>query len=217
MLQQTGVKWVSQNLVPFLAGFGDARREMQETDRVAGSSSLGLAALSGAVMGVASSIATYFIDSVVKATKAVAGFAWESAQLAGTFQSMESRLRIAAGTIGNEVANEVGGVGEIALRVGGDVRLMGVSATQAAEAMTDLLKAGIPLQDVLGDVNGYMEEGGQLGGVLRGAIDLATASELDMVGASKFASTMLNQFGLDADEVSGYLDYVVRELHPGTP
>jgi TP901 family phage tail tape measure protein len=47
----------------------------------------------------------------------------------------------------------------------------------------------------MGDVNGYMEDGTQLGGALRASIDLAAASELNMVEASDLASIALSTFG----------------------
>jgi len=106
---------------------------------------------------------------------------------------------------------------DAALQVGGDTSLLGVSASGAAESMTGLYKAGLTTTEIFGDLNGYLAGTVELGGALRGAIDLAASSELDMVQASDLAAITLATFGGEletekerADFITGALDNFVR-------
>ena len=149
-------------------------------------------------------------------TAAVGGFAAvvkTTLPLARDFQSAVVDLDIAAG----ESGLSLGELHDAALSVGGDARLLGVSASGAAESMTGLYKAGLSTTEIFGDLQGYMDGTVELGGALRAAIDLAAASELDMVQASDLAAIALSTFGseLETDEeranfITGALDNFVR-------
>ena len=99
---------------------------------------------------------------------------------------------------------------DAAVLVGGDTRLVGVSATGAADAITGLYKAGLTTADVFGDLNGYMEDGAELGGTLRAAIDLAAASELDMAAGADAISVAMATFGLEAEDATDIADGFVQ-------
>ena len=85
------------------------------------------------------------------------------------------------------------------LAVGGDTRLLGVSASGAAESITGLFKAGLSATEIFGDLNAFMDEGAQLGGTLRAAIDLAAATTLDMVEAADLGAVVLATFGAELE------------------
>jgi len=111
--------------------------------------------------------------------------------MAGEFQSSMSTLSIAASSTGLSFDD----LQAAAMAVGGDTRLVGVSASGAADSLTGLFKAGLTATEVFGDLNGYMDGTAELGGALRAAIDLAAATELDMVQASDLAAVALASFG----------------------
>jgi TP901 family phage tail tape measure protein len=166
-----------------------------------GLQTLGKVAIAGAIGGVTTAVGGF--AAVTKATL----------PLAADFQGQLAGLQIAAGDSGKSFAE----LHDMALAVGGDTRLLGVSATGAADAMTGLYKAGLSTTEIFGDVNAYMEEGSELGGALRAAIDLAAASELDMVQASDLGAVALSTFGSGletaeqrADFVNSALDNMVR-------
>jgi len=115
----------------------------------------------------------------------------DSVNLAADFQDQVSILGIAARDSGLSFDQ----LHDAALQVGGDTALAGVSATSAADAMTGLYKAGLDTTVIFGDLQGYMNGTAELGGALRAAIDLAAASELDMVQASDLAAVALSTFG----------------------
>ena len=155
-----------------------------------------------------------------------AGIAAGAAAIAGIAVVIKSTLPLAsdfqAQLVGLQLAASQSGLSfddlhDAALQVGGDTRLLGVSATGAADAMTGLFKAGLSVTEIFGDVNAYMEEGAELGGALRAAIDLAAATELDMVQASDLAAIALATFGgeLESEEerarfVAAAMDNLVR-------
>ena len=209
-LPRAGLHWVNEGLNRFLHGVDQGNEAMRRMGRSASGAGPGMAILTGAVAGITTAITTKMLDAFGRASRAMSKLVKDSVTLAGTFESMEAGLRIAAGDAATEAAEQYGGLGEIALAVGGDTRLLGVSATQAADSITGLLKAGIPLQDVMGDLNSYMEEGAQLGGILRASIDLAAATELDMVRASDLAAVAMSTFNLTAEETNDAMDHIVR-------
>jgi TP901 family phage tail tape measure protein len=67
------------------------------------------------------------------------------------------------------------------------------SATEAAQGMLELIKAGVSLEDVLS-------------GGIEGALNLATAGELDLAEAAEIASTALNAFKKDGLSVADAAD-----------
>lgn len=141
-----------------------------------------------------------------KAFKLAIGGMQKATVMATGFQSQLAGLNIAASTTGLTFDE----LHDISLMVGGDTRLLGVSATGAADSMTNLFKAGLTASDVLGNFNGYLEEGGQLGGALRAAIDLAAASELNMVEASDLAAITMATFGIEAEDITAAMNNFVK-------
>lgn len=143
---------------------------------------------------------------VGKAFKIAAGGMQKATMMATGFQSQLAGLNIAASTTGLSLEE----LHDLSLMVGGDTRLLGVSATGAADSMTNLFKAGLTASDVLGDFNGYLAEGGELGGALKAAIDLAAASELDMVEASDLAAITMATFGISAEDITSAMNNFVQ-------
>lgn len=78
-------------------------------------------------------------------------------------------------------AEAMDAVKEKALELGADTQF---SSTEAAQGMTELLKAGISVKDVLGDAS-------------QAALDLAAAGELSLPEAAKIMSTAMNSFHMD--------------------
>lgn len=67
------------------------------------------------------------------------------------------------------------------------------SATEAAQGITELAKAGVDAQDIIG-------------GGLKGALDLAAAGGLDVAQAAETIATNLNVFSLSGDKASHVAD-----------
>jgi len=70
---------------------------------------------------------------------------------------------------------------------------IGFSATEVAQAETELVKAGVSVKDILG-------------GGLKGALNLAAAGQIDVARATEIASAALTQFGLSGKDVPHVAD-----------
>lgn len=91
-----------------------------------------------------------------------------------------------------EVQEFGGAVEALALSLGKDTVF---SASQAADAIETMIKAGVPLPAILG-------------GAARSALDLAAATGTDVTLAAELASTAMNTFHLSADALPGIMDTI---------
>lgn len=89
-----------------------------------------------------------------------------------------------------ETADNMGLLREAALQAGADTQY---SATEAAEGITALAKAGVKTTDIL--------KGG-----LTGALNLAASAQMDVGEAAEITATALNQYGLEGKDASHVAD-----------
>jgi len=189
-----------------------AGRQMGQAEGAVGKFGQSFSMLGSIVTGVATAMTTFAIQAVAKMGQALVGLAQDSIGLATDFESSMAVLTISASGVEEELVNLGFGMedlSEITLAVGGDTRLLGVSASGSAEAITGLFKAGLTAQDVFGDLQGYMAGTADLGGALRASIDLAAATTLDMAQASDLAAIALSTFGGQAEEAGMTADEFV--------
>lgn len=90
----------------------------------------------------------------------------------------------------HESATSMGQLREAALQAGSDTVF---TATEAANAIEELAKAGISTSDVLG-------------GALAGSLDLASAGSLNVADAASIAATAMTQFSLKGSDVPHIAD-----------
>lgn len=98
--------------------------------------------------------------------------------------------------------DQIDQVREKALQLGKDTQF---SALEAAKGMTELLKAGIDVKDVMGDAS-------------QAALDLATAGELSLPEAAEVMSTAMNAFDMNdaahaADILAGAANASATDVH----
>lgn len=93
-------------------------------------------------------------------------------------------------TLSHATATQMGALREAALTMGQGI---GFSATQVADAETELVKAGVSVKD-------------QLGGALVGALNLAAAGQLDVASATEIAASAMTQFKLKGQDVPHIAD-----------
>jgi len=84
----------------------------------------------------------------------------------------------------------LGALRAAAIKAGADTQF---SATEAADAITAMGKAGVSTKDILS-------------GGLTGALSLAAAGELDVGQAAEIAATAMNQFGLEGKDIPHIAD-----------
>jgi TP901 family phage tail tape measure protein len=90
-------------------------------------------------------------------------------------------------------ASQLKGLSDAALAAGASTKLAGVSATDAARAESELVKAGISVSDVLG-------------GALMGSLSLASAGQLDFGKAAEISAQAMNMFNLSGKDVGDIAD-----------
>jgi TP901 family phage tail tape measure protein len=105
---------------------------------------------------------------------------------AARFDSSMSKVQAAT----HETAGNMDLLRAAAIKAGADTVF---SATEAADAITALAKAGVSAQDVLA-------------GGLAGALSLASAGELDVASAAEIAATAMTQFGLSGKDIPHIAD-----------
>lgn len=138
-------------------------------------------------------------------TLPLVGIGTTAAKVAADFESQMNVLTVAARSSGTGLED----LRQAALAVGADTELIGISAAEAADAMTNFYKAGLDTTDIFGDLEGYLEGNISLTGALRAAVDLAAASELDLAQASDVVAIAMATFGLSAEDAGRIADSFV--------
>lgn len=129
-------------------------------------------------------------DKIGKAST-VAGLAIGAAVVYSAKKYMDFEAAMSkVGAVANSTAKEQKALGEAALKAGQDTVF---SATQAAEAEAELLKAGISVSDVLG-------------GALTGSLNLAAAGQIGLAQSAEIAAQAMNIFNLEGADVGHIAD-----------
>lgn len=121
------------------------------------------------------------------ATAGVAGFG-AIVNSAADFESSLNGIQAVSGA----TAEEIDALSDKALQLGADTAF---SAGQSAQAMEELIKAGLTTEDVLN-------------GAADATVNLALAGQVDLPKAAEIASAAMNQFGLKAQELPGVADLI---------
>lgn len=104
------------------------------------------------------------------------------------FESAMSRVKAAT----QAPAKELGQLRNAAIQAGASTQY---SATQSADAITELAKAGVSTSDILG-------------GALKGTLSLASAGEMDVADSAVVAAKAMNAFGLTGAQMSHIADVI---------
>ena len=93
-------------------------------------------------------------------------------------------------------------VGTLAKALGNDIKLPGVSASDAAEAMTELAKGGLTVHDSMKAV--------------RGTLQLATAAQVNNAEAATITADALNAFGLSGSKAGKVANLLAASANAST-
>lgn len=148
-------------------------RSISQLARGAGASGLTLFGLRGATLAAS--------GAFLAGTAAVVGFS-KAVKSAADLETELNVFKVTAGA----TADQMDRVSVSARQLGRDITLPGVTAGDAATAMTELAKAGLSVQDALD--------------AARGTLQLATAAQIDNVQATQLTAGALNSFGLAGSE-----------------
>ena len=166
----------------------------------------GMNRANGVLGNMGSMMRTALVGAAAAGGAALVGLGAKSVSVAADFESQMNVLSVAAAGGGASLED----LRSAALAMGSDVSLVGINASQSADAMTNFAKAGLDTNAMFGDLQGYLAGTTELGGALRAAVDLAAASELDLAGASEVVTVAMSTFGLSADEASGIANSFVQ-------
>jgi len=150
---------------------GDTADKMTNASKESAKFRSGLTAV-GSTAGKVGLVAAAGIGAIVVAT--------------ANFEQSMSRVKAAT----HESASTMEELRAAAIKAGADTVF---SATEAADAITAMSKAGVASGDIL--------KGG-----LSGALSLASAGELDVASAAEIAATAMNQFGLAGKDIPHIAD-----------
>lgn len=156
-------------------------RARTDVKRAAQSQLLTFAGLRGAALSAESAF-LFAAAGTIAFVKAV--------QSAAALQTELNTFRATAGATADQMIR----VSDTARELGRDISLPGVNAQDAAQALTELSKAGLSVED---SIDGA-----------RGVLQLATAASIDNAEATELAASALNAFGLagaDATHVADVL------------
>jgi len=162
-------------------------RSVSNVARGAAASGLTLFGLRGATLAASAAF--------LGGTAAVVGFS-KAVQSAASLETELNIFRVTAGA----TADEMNRVSASAQQLGRDITLPGVTAGDAAEAMTELAKAGLSVRDSLD--------------AARGTLQLSTAAQISNVQATNLVAGALNSFelaGRDAVRVADLLAGAAKE------
>lgn len=142
-----------------------------------------LTGLRGAVLTAGASFlgATIAIQTFSRAVSLAAG--------------LEEELNVFAATAG-ATADQMERVREAAEALGRDVSLPAVSAIDAAQAMSQLARAGLSVEDSIAGA--------------RGVLQLATAAQIDFATATELSAGALNAFGLNGGDAVRVADVLAN-------
>ena len=115
---------------------------------------------------------------------AIAGIGIAAAKTAADYESSMNTLQAVSGASGKEMD----ALGKQAIKLGADTKLPGTSAQDAAEAMTEMIKAGVSVKDTMGGV--------------RSVLVLSAAAEVDNAKAADIATSAMVSFGLKGKDVT---------------
>lgn len=148
----------------------------------------GLASLGSKVTSVGGAVATAFGGAAVAGVVALGGALAASVASAATFEQSMSAIKAVSGA----TAPEMEQLSALALQLGADTSF---SASEAADGIGELVKAGVSIGDVMG-------------GGAAAALNLAAAGGLSVAESASIASNAMNVFSLKGADVGHVADVI---------
>lgn len=116
-------------------------------------------------------------------------------ETAGNFQQGMAVLQATSGA----TAGDIQKLSDLSVQLGADLTLPSTSAVDAGQAMLELSKAGLSVNDVMTGT--------------RGVLELAAAGELSNADAAEIAANALNAFGLSGSETAHVADLLAASAN----
>jgi TP901 family phage tail tape measure protein len=128
-------------------------------------------------------------------TLPLAAVAGASVKAAGDFESMGHTFQAVSGATSEQMAK----MSKLAKQLGNDITLPGTSATDAAAAMTELVKAGLSIDDTFKAV--------------KATLQLSAAAQIDNAEAATIVGQALNAFKMSGDKAIMVADLLANSAN----
>jgi TP901 family phage tail tape measure protein len=185
----TGQAAATTRVANATAGANAVQQKFNKTVDQSGAKLLGLgsdaAKLDAALLGLRTAVGSTAVIGLGAGALAAIALGKALRALVGETARFETNLNTFQ-VVAGATADEMERVTRAAEQLGADITLPAVSASDAAEAMTELSKAGLSVQD---SIDGA-----------RGVLQLAAAAAIDNATAVELAASALNAFGLSGRE-----------------
>lgn len=196
-LEEVGVKFVTEGDAAILRAIGDIDGKIDGMMGTIERSGSRISGFQGAMIGAFSAVTSAALEMAARAGEAVAGFVTGSIDQAADFEKGLSVLRATAGATPEELEK----VRDLSMQLGNDLTLPASSAMDANEAILELVKGGLSLEDAMD--------------AARGTLLLATAAEVDAAEAANIAAGAINAFGLSGKDAQQIVDLLAGAAAKG--
>lgn len=150
----------------------------------------------GEVMtGAMRRVGEFAVNALVNAARAVGAFIASSISDVGDYEQSMNLFRATTGASADEMRR----AGALAKALGADLTLPATSAAQAGQAMTELAKAGLSVEQAMG--------------AAKGTLQLAAAGGLEEAKAAEIAANALNTFGLAGSQATMVADLLAASAN----
>lgn len=196
-LEEVGVKFVTEGEAAILRAIGDIDGKIDGMMGTIERSGSRISGFQGAMIGAFSAVTSAALEMAARAGEAVAGFVTGSIDEAAQFEKGLSLLRATAGATPEELEK----VRALSMQLGNDLTLPASSAQDANQAILELVKGGLSLEDAMD--------------AARGTLLLATAAEVDAAEAANIAAGAINAFGLSGKDAQHIVDLLAGAAAKG--
>ena len=196
-LEEVGVKFVTEGEAAILRAIGDIDGKIDGMMGTIERSGSRISGFQGAMIGAFSAVTSAALEMAARAGEAVAGFVTGSIDEAANFEKGLSMLRATAGATPEELEK----VRELSMQLGNDLTLPASSAQDANQAILELVKGGLSLEDAMD--------------AARGTLLLATAAEIDAAEAANITAGAINAFGLEGKDAQRIVDLLAGAAAKG--
>ncbi|HEY8414811.1 MAG TPA: phage tail tape measure protein [Thermaerobacter sp.] len=177
---------LGEALVPIRAQLDQLEKDLKKAESVTKQS------LGQAMQDVGKSLRDTGQTLSTYVTLPIVGAAGAAVKLAGDFEYSMNVLRSVSGATNQQLAQ----MRQLAIDLGSDMTLPGTSAIDAAQAMTELVKAGVSVEQTMK--------------AARGVLVLAAAAEIDNAEAAQITANALNAFNLSGDKATYVADLLAN-------
>lgn len=191
-LEQAGVQLIAQGASAFASDLASSEKAVGSFVKATGGAEKSVGGFGQVAIGMARRAGGAIVDFGLKAAGAIADFAGQSLDMAGDYEQSMNVLQAQSGATNAEMDK----VRDTAKALGADLELPAVSAATAGEAMLELSKGGLTVDESMA--------------AAKGTLMLAAAAQTDVATAANITTGALKTFNLQGDKASYIADLLAN-------